>query len=254
MDQNQKQYGNHNVVEAYASYSFIQAAEHRIFESLNFKEMEVMDIGCGAGRTSEYLIPLVKSYVGIDYAKGMIDYCRSRFSDDGIKFEQLDARDMSNYGNETFDVVFFSFNGIDCVSYTDRMTILEEMKRLLKPQGRMIFSFHNANYVHHHYTIQQPNNIWSIGAWHWEYKKYKKIKNINGPKSQYVDRDYFIIKTAEDCTVDILYILPERQLKDVRGLGLELIKAYDSINGTLLEERSLNSFSGPSVYFVLSKK
>jgi ubiquinone/menaquinone biosynthesis C-methylase UbiE len=47
------------------------------------------------------------------------------------------------FSDEEFDFVFFSFNGIDLVSHDDRLRILAEVLRVLKPAGIFAFSSHN---------------------------------------------------------------------------------------------------------------
>lgn len=106
-----------------------------------FVNKHVLDLGVGAGRTVPSLAPFAASYVGIDYSLGMIDVCRARFPK--YQFEHGDARDLSRFSPGTFDSVLFSFNGIDCVGHTDRLTILAEVARVLAPGGIFAFSSHS---------------------------------------------------------------------------------------------------------------
>ena len=101
----------------------------------------MLDLGVGAGRTSYTFAALVRTYIGIDYAPAMIEICRSRFGESGRqKFICLDAADLSKFGDSRFDLVLFSFNGIDCVELEKRRKILREVRRLLKPDGVFFFS------------------------------------------------------------------------------------------------------------------
>ena len=104
-------------------------------------QLDMLDLGVGAGRTSYTFAALVRTYIGIDYAPAMVEMCRSRFGEsDRQKFLCLDAADLSKLDDKKFDLVLFSFNGIDCVELEQRHKILKEVHRLLKPDGYFFFS------------------------------------------------------------------------------------------------------------------
>ena len=110
------------------------------------KDMDVLDLGVGAGRTSFTFAALVRTYIGIDYAPAMVEICRSRFGEnDRQKFLCLDAADLSTFDDQKFDLVLFSFNGIDTVELKQRRKILQEVHRLLKPDGYFFFSGHSLD-------------------------------------------------------------------------------------------------------------
>ena len=99
--------------------SGLQPAERNAFEAIfeqNKGNMTILDIGVGGGRTTEPLLEHADRYVGIDYSRTMIRACKERFSDrKNAIFMERDARDLSFLGDDEFDLVVFSFNGIDCM-------------------------------------------------------------------------------------------------------------------------------------------
>ena len=113
--------------------------EKILFEKyLNFQD-KILDIGCGAGRTT---IPLYnmgyKDIIGLDIAEEMIKSARTLNND--IEFVVGDATNLQ-YESETFDKAVFSFNGIMLIPRREiRLRALKEINRVLKKGGHFIFS------------------------------------------------------------------------------------------------------------------
>ena len=101
-------------------------------------------MGCGAGRLAAYLRPLVGDYVGLDVSEHMVEHCRQGFED--FQFVQGDMRSLTAFENGSFDTVFAVSNLFDAVSHADRLRVLAEVRRVLTPQGLLIFSSHNRDY------------------------------------------------------------------------------------------------------------
>lgn len=103
----------------------------------------ILDLGVGAGRTVPLLREISNDYVGLDYTPELVEVCRQRYP--GVRIIQGDARDLSQFADESLQLVVFSFNGIDAVNASDRLTILREARRVLRTGGALLFSTHNRN-------------------------------------------------------------------------------------------------------------
>lgn len=101
----------------------------------------ILDIGVGAGRTTTLLRALSPHYVGIDYTPEMVAACRQAHP--GVRFLQMDARDLGQFADGEFALAVFSFNGIDAVPAADRPRVLAEVHRVLRPGGVAVLSSHN---------------------------------------------------------------------------------------------------------------
>jgi SAM-dependent methyltransferase len=145
-DQNRRRYEARFVAAEYARRSGLKPAEEAIFRRYEgeIRGARVLDLGVGGGRTTAYLADLASDYIGVDYSPEMIERCRRRFP--SMKFELGDARDLSRFANGSFDLVLFSFNGIDAVGHGDRLKILQEVRRTLSEGGLFVFSSHNRNF------------------------------------------------------------------------------------------------------------
>jgi SAM-dependent methyltransferase len=115
----------------------------------------ILDIGVGAGRTVRPLRAISEDYVGVDYVPEMVEHCRRQFP--GVRFEQADARELKAFAPGSFDLVFFSCNGISMVDHAGRLAILGEIHRVLAPQGVFIFSTCNRNSPQYEAVFRFPD-------------------------------------------------------------------------------------------------
>src|SRR6185312_9526521 len=90
------------------------------------------------------LVSISNKYVGVDYSNKMIELCKQKFS--GVDLRVCDARDMSCFASDQFAAVIFWGNGIDEVLPSDRKTILQEIRRVLKHNGIIAISSHNFDW------------------------------------------------------------------------------------------------------------
>ena len=71
----------------------------------------------------------------------MINACIKKFENypNKISFLTADARSMKLFKNNSFDFILFSFKGIHYADYEERMVILREIRRLIRPRGYFCF-------------------------------------------------------------------------------------------------------------------
>ena len=99
----------------------------------------VLDLGVGAGRTTALVRERSSTYLGIDVTPEMVELGKQRFPDADLRV--ADARDLRSIcADESFDIVMFSFNGIDAVDHAGRIAVIEEARRVLAPGGLFLFS------------------------------------------------------------------------------------------------------------------
>jgi ubiquinone/menaquinone biosynthesis C-methylase UbiE len=142
---NEKTYNEPYVIRYYAKMSGLTDQEQAVLRRISpdVQGKRILDVGIGAGRTIPELKKISDSYVGIDYAQGMVEHCKAKFPDDTIFL--CDARAMTCFDDEQFQLVFFSFNGIDNVKHDDRIRIIKEIWRVLAVGGYFVFSSHNRD-------------------------------------------------------------------------------------------------------------
>src|SRR4051794_34579063 len=115
MDVNLATYRNRLIVSQFEREATLQPPEHTLFDSVaqEFRGKRILDIGVGGGRTTPHLLAISDDYVAVDYSPEMIERCRAAYPAE--RFVLGDARDLSRFNPGSFDLIVFSYNGIDYV-------------------------------------------------------------------------------------------------------------------------------------------
>ncbi len=161
-NQNEQTYAAANIVQYYTQLNALQPAEQMVLDRLSsdLPKLKMLDIGVGAGRTTQHFCSRTAEYTGIDNSAAMIAACRKRFPNAATTmFEVCDARDMGRFDDDRFDFILFSFNGIDYVTQADRLRILDEIRRVGKAGAIVCFSSHNLQGFE---TIFSLKSQWSL--------------------------------------------------------------------------------------------
>lgn len=101
----------------------------------------ILDIACGAGRTSGPLAERGYLVHAVDLSLGLLVEGRKRFPD--LSFAQMNAKDLA-FRDGAFDAAIFSVQGLDHLfPLGARLACLHEVFRVLRPGGRFLMSTHN---------------------------------------------------------------------------------------------------------------
>ena len=140
-------YESPDVVSRYASVGLWPAEESLVLDY--FKDgARVLDLGCGAGRTTVALAEIGLSVFGIDISELMIDVAREQARQVGVEdlteFAVMDSRSLSGVDDDSFDAVLYSYNGLELVpGIAGKRRVLAEVHRVLRPGGRFVFCAHS---------------------------------------------------------------------------------------------------------------
>jgi arsenite methyltransferase len=114
--------------------------DRRLLSTANISSNEiVLDLGSGPGKDLITLSPNIKSGIGIDFSKDMINLARlnaDKANLTNLKFIQSDIENIPLEDNSV-DVIISN-----CVInlHPNKLSVFKEVFRILKPSGRMIFS------------------------------------------------------------------------------------------------------------------
>ncbi|MDX6373665.1 MAG: hypothetical protein QOD98_2653 [Nocardioidaceae bacterium] len=139
-------WGASDVVSRFATRGFSDAGEESSLGAVDeWAHGDVLDIGIGGGRTTGLLVDRARSYVGIDISREMLELARERFPDQDLR--EGNAVDLGDLPDASYDLVVFSFNGLDALDHGDRGAALAAMARVTRPGGRVLFSSLNLDGV-----------------------------------------------------------------------------------------------------------
>lgn len=135
-------YDNPLSVAAYTREEGLRPLEQELVgEFFQAPPAAILDLGCGAGRTSVELAKGGYSVTAIDLSRALIEEARRRHPD--LDFRLMDATRLE-LPDAGFDAALFSYNGIDCIHpLAERLRCLTEVHRVLRPGGVFLLSSHN---------------------------------------------------------------------------------------------------------------
>ncbi len=135
-----------SVVESYADFTRnvgLWESEKYAFQKYLSISDHILDIGCGAGRTT---FPLYRAghqnIIGVDLSPAMIKKAEelNEHYESKVSFQTGDACKL-NFKDAGFDAVLFTFNGMMTIpGQVNRDDALKEIWRVLKENGIFIFT------------------------------------------------------------------------------------------------------------------
>lgn len=248
-NKNKKTYSRSNIVRYYQQLGMLQPAENKILELFQDRlpTMKMLDIGIGGGRTTQHFGTVTAEYTGIDYSTEMITACQQKFanSPQPMSLKVVDARDMSQFDDNHFDFILFSFNGIDYVSHSDRLKVLQEIQRVGKSGCYFFFSSHNLQGITNEFDFKQQFSINLLKTYiNLVMLALLKLFNPSVNRKKLKTCDYLIIKDeSHNFFLQTYYVRPTEQIKQL-ALNFSNIEIYSWKTGQKildLDNLSINS-------------
>jgi ubiquinone/menaquinone biosynthesis C-methylase UbiE len=229
---NKISYNSSLVVDAYAQAT-LKEPEKTIFDLLKPKRpfRRMLDIGVGAGRTTGYFAEIAEEYIGIDYSENMIKACSKKFQQlDKASFAVIDARNMTLYKDDDFDLVLFSHGGLDSVEHEDRIRILHEIWRVGKKGGCFCFSTSNLDAMLPYCQLKFSKHPKVFARMFLRLLFVRLLntemwKQVRGKQGN-LKHTMFIVG-GHDWGVKTYCIKPEAQNAQLNDLGFENIRIFD---------------------------
>jgi ubiquinone/menaquinone biosynthesis C-methylase UbiE len=245
---NQESYRRDEIMRSYLQDTYLFKAEQLLLQqyAAPLSAGHLLDIGIGGGRTTGNIIDRVKEYTGVDFSDRFIEEVKKKYDAPHVHIRWGDARNLDMFGDDTFDFVLFSFNGIDCVPFEDREKILGECFRVLKAGGHLFFSFHNTGALDRLYSFQFPKNPLN---WLPEWKRKTKLEKVNGPKSAFKEKKHFALYDGADFFETIVvYVHPALQKEMLEATGFRDVRFYGASSASPVPTARFDTINTDWIY------
>ena len=219
--------------------------ELKLINVRTIKNKKVLELGCGGGQSCIFLAKKGAICSGIDISENQINYAidLAKKNSVKIKYHVGSGDNMSIFENNKFDVILSIFS----LQYIENLrTCLGEIKRILKKNGRFIFSLD-----HPFYSIISPQTMKVDGNYN-ECGLNEMIKTTDVIKTQKwhnanSQKFIYFFRNISEIYNDLVY----------SGLKVEKIIESVSIKGNspwnkIYSER-LSKNIPPTIIFVVKK-
>lgn len=180
-----------------------------------------------------------KNIIGLDIADKLIDSAKEYIKKNNLDIEFVlgDATDLK-YDDNLFDIVIFSFNGLQTIpGINNRLKVLKEAYRVLKPNGLFIFTAHDRD----------GNKEFSK---FWEEEKLKWEKGIQDKRLEIYGDRYMIDKTGEEGFIHFSSI--EEMIEFINNTDFKIVE-YVKSNDIAIENEKTKEFALDTVFWILQK-
>lgn len=186
-------------------YRNVAGLYDRIFEPMNrglrllglrmhrpFRDMAILDVGCGTGIHLEIYQRYGCQLHGIDISPAMLEVAKARLGE-GADLRLADATQMP-YDDEVFDLVLCMLS-LHEMDETMRDRVIHDIKRVLKIDGRILL-------IDYHAGKSKPLNGWitklvilvaEIAAGRRHYRNYRHFMAVGG-LPMLIQHNYLVVE------------------------------------------------------------
>jgi len=105
-------------------------------ESISEEHLEILEIGCGTGKNTEYLQTKAKRLIGADFSAEMLERAKSKITAENVGFRQMDLRESWDFPENSFDLITCSL-ALEHIENID--FVFSEANRVLRAGGKFYF-------------------------------------------------------------------------------------------------------------------
>ena len=222
---------------------------YHVIENYGNENKKVLDYGCGSGYGTYMLSQHFGTSIGVDISETAINFCKSNFKNENLKFEILDTT-VQPFEDHSFDNIF-SFQVFEHIPLEMTTEYVNRIWHMLKPSGVAILTTPNSK----NYYGGRSRNKFHIKEY--TIAELESIFNNVIPKQQY--KIYSIEDVlSTQIRIKIVRFFKNRFVGKVLGRGLEVFIKYlekfriVKIRNRIIKENSSNVIG--SFYCVIHKK
>lgn len=97
-----------------------------------FAPLDILEIGCGTGKNTGWLLTKARHLVGADFSAEMIAKAKAKITDEKVEFRQFDLRQEWDFAENQFDLIVCSL-ALEHIENID--FVFEQAHRVLRENG-----------------------------------------------------------------------------------------------------------------------
>lgn len=105
-------------------------------EMISGADLDILEIGCGTGKNTEFLQTLAKKLIGADFSTEMLEKAKAKITAENVEFKQLDLREKWEFADDSFDMITCSL-ALEHIENID--FVFSEAARVLRSGGKFYF-------------------------------------------------------------------------------------------------------------------
>lgn len=105
-------------------------------EMVSGEDLEILEIGCGTGKNTEFLQTKAKKLIGADFSAEMLAKAKAKITNETVEFRRMDLRETWNFPAGSFDLITCSL-ALEHIENID--FVFAEAARVLRNGGRFYF-------------------------------------------------------------------------------------------------------------------
>ncbi len=102
-------------------------------QMISGEKFDILEIGCGTGKNTEFLQTKAEKLVGADFSAEMLTQAKAKITAENVEFRQLDLREDWNFLADSFDLIICSL-ALEHIENID--FVFAEAHRVLRENGR----------------------------------------------------------------------------------------------------------------------
>lgn len=101
-------------------------------EHISDKNPDVLEIGCGTGKNTEFLQTKAANLIAVDFSNEMLERAKKKITAPNVEFRQMDLREKWDFGHNAFDLITCSL-ALEHIENID--FAFSEARRVLRSNG-----------------------------------------------------------------------------------------------------------------------
>ncbi len=214
---------------------------------LELKDISMLDIGVGHGRTSIYFALAVKRYDAFDHVSSRVAVARADLDDlrDYQNIVEADAHRINIGAEGTYDFILFAGEGLDESSTEDRLKILQEIRRVGREGALFFFSSRNLQSL----TLKTARGALDF-LYRWRRRVLMSTANKNLCLSRYQESVYLFDESG-GYRLPVYYGTPKEQARILKELGFHDVRVFSSRTGLEVRDwRRWDKLTDEALYYL----